>query len=30
MLVMRHFCETTDRALAPDDDTYRLLDYLDL
>jgi len=25
-----HFCETTDRALAPDDDTYKLLHYLDL
>jgi hypothetical protein len=27
---VRHFCETTDRALAPDDDTYKLLHYLDL
>jgi len=29
-LAVRHFCETTDRALAPDDDTYKLLHYLDL
>jgi hypothetical protein len=27
---LRQFCETTDRALAPDDDTYKLLHYLDL
>lgn len=27
---LRHFCETTDRALAPDDDTYKLLQHLDL
>lgn len=27
---VRHFCETTDRTLAPDDDTYKLLHYLDL
>ena len=27
---VRHFCETTDRALAPDDDTYKLLYCLDL
>lgn len=27
---VRHFCETTDRALATDDDTYKLLHYLDL
>ena len=27
---VRHFCETTDRFRAPDDDTYKLLHYLDL
>ncbi|OBZ66235.1 hypothetical protein A0H81_13720 [Grifola frondosa] len=27
---VRHFCEITDRALAPDDDTYKLLHHLDL
>lgn len=27
---LRHFCEITDRAFAPDEDTYKLLHYLDL
>ncbi|KIL59303.1 hypothetical protein M378DRAFT_169471 [Amanita muscaria Koide BX008] len=27
---LRHFCETEDRRLAPDDATYALLHYLDL
>ena len=27
---VHHFCETMDRALAPDDDTYKLLHYLNL
>jgi hypothetical protein len=27
---LHNFCETTDRALAPDDDTYKLLHYFDL
>jgi hypothetical protein len=27
---VRYFCETTDRFLAPDDDTYKLLHYFDL
>ncbi|KAK2467959.1 hypothetical protein APHAL10511_000254 [Amanita phalloides] len=28
--VVHHFCETTERALAPDDDTYKLLFHLNL
>lgn len=27
---VRHFCETTDRTFVSDDDTYKLLHYLDL